>query len=65
MQDALIYAQASGDQVEQLRVHTLVATASGRYDFANANLNNMVDVTPTRFGQWLRAAWGAPPSTGA
>jgi hypothetical protein len=61
MQDALIYAQASGDQVEQLRVHTLIATAASRYDFANPNLNSLVAVVPTRFRDWLRTAWAAPP----
>lgn len=41
----------------------LLATANGRYDFGQANLNEMVDakdgveLVPERFVDWLRRIW--------
>lgn len=34
-----------------------MATAAGAYDFQDANLNNMVDVAPVNFENWLASAW--------
>ncbi|KAL8687281.1 MAG: hypothetical protein Q9218_006503 [Villophora microphyllina] len=57
MQSELQLAQASGAIQQQLRVISLIATANGRFDYANANLNTMVDVTPKRFQTWLQEVW--------
>lgn len=34
-----------------------MATGEGRFDFTDANLNNMVSVIPESFEQWLHNAW--------
>ncbi|KAI4249442.1 MAG: hypothetical protein LQ352_005647 [Teloschistes flavicans] len=57
MQSELALAQASQAIQQQLRVISMMATANGRFDFANANLNTMVDVTPKRFQTWLQEVW--------
>ncbi|KAL8802136.1 MAG: hypothetical protein Q9182_004002 [Xanthomendoza sp. 2 TL-2023] len=57
MQSAYQLARSSGEIQEQLRAITLIATASGRYDFVTPNLNTMVNVAPTRFQAWLLEAW--------
>ncbi len=57
LQDALTYAQISQDVGEQLRLHTLIATAEGRFDFGDPNLNVLVNVQPMRFANWLQARW--------
>lgn len=46
---------------EQWRLHQLLATVAGRYDFDSPNLNGMVDVQPIRFQDWLYAAWSQSP----
>jgi hypothetical protein len=57
LQTSLSYAMAAGNVPEQLRLHHLIATLGGRYDFSDANLNSLVNVRPKRFGEWLYAAW--------
>lgn len=57
MQSALQTAQTAQNIQQQLRVITMMATASGRFDFASPNLNALVDVNPTRFQAWLQEAW--------
>ncbi|KAI4281594.1 MAG: hypothetical protein L6R38_003572 [Xanthoria sp. 2 TBL-2021] len=57
MQSALQHARSAQNIQQQLRVITLMATASGRFDFASPNLNALVAVTPTRFQAWLQEAW--------
>ena len=42
---------------QQLQAHTLIATMDGRYDFASANLNSLVNFQPLRFRNWLQVAW--------
>lgn len=54
---SLRLAQVSQDMQGQLRIIALIASTEGRYDFTEANLNGMVDFTPTRFQDWLRTAW--------
>lgn len=46
------------DRAKINRIQELIATEQGRYDFAQPNLNALVDVTPKAFGQWLREHWG-------
>ena len=42
---------------EELRYLTLLAIGNGQFDFEDANLNGMVNVTPQPFQAWLRSAW--------
>lgn len=53
----MTYAQIAGDAAKMWRLHNLAATAAGRYDFSNPNLNQMVSVVPKRFNEWLYTAW--------
>lgn len=57
MESALHLARSAGEIQTQLRAIALIATANGRFDFATANLNSMVGVTPKRFQAWLQEAW--------
>jgi hypothetical protein len=41
----------------QLRVIALIASSEGRYDFPDANLNQLVGFVPRSFEEWLQAAW--------
>jgi hypothetical protein len=57
LQDALTYARAVGDHAREARVHHLIATAEGRYDFVNTNLNQLVSLRPESFRDWLIRVW--------
>lgn len=59
LQDALTYARAVGDHARETRVHHLITTAEGRYDFANTNLNQLVSVRAESFRDWLLRVWSA------
>ena len=59
LQDALTYARAVGDHQRETRVHHLISTAEGRYDFVNTNLNQLVTIRPERFRDWLVRVWTA------
>lgn len=61
LQSCLSFAKAVGSMPEQWRLHQLLATVAGRYDFDSPNLNGMVDVQPIRFQDWLYAAWSQSP----
>ena len=50
-------ARASRNKQEENRIHWLMATGAGRFDFDDPNLNAMVDVTPIPFQMWLQRAW--------
>lgn len=39
-------------------IQRLIATADGRYDFRQANLNEVVDFRPVSFRSWLESNWG-------
>jgi len=42
-------------------LHTLIATAEGRYDYTQTNLNDAFrDVRPVAFQTWFIAKWGQP-----
>ena len=47
---------SSGDAQRYL---TLLAIGNGQFDFEDANLNGMVNVTTQPFHEWLRSAWAA------
>ncbi|KAI0601262.1 hypothetical protein F4775DRAFT_439590 [Biscogniauxia sp. FL1348] len=54
----LQYHEQQHNDAERRFMEHLVQTANGRYDFRDANLNDMVDVQPVRFRQWLETHWG-------
>lgn len=45
-----------------IRLLALIATAEGRYDFTQTNLNQLFpDVRTVSFQTWFLAKWGTPP----
>lgn len=54
--------ECGDDQDESRRrwwwYHRVEATVTGRYDFADANLNGLVNVQPVSFHDWLARNWG-------
>ncbi|KAJ9156139.1 NAD(P)-binding protein [Pleurostoma richardsiae] len=60
----LEYQQQMGDWNRWYYFQRLIATANGRYNFRQANLNEAVnnsehvDVRPLGFREWLEQAWG-------
>ncbi|ORY14420.1 hypothetical protein BCR34DRAFT_232429 [Clohesyomyces aquaticus] len=59
----LTLAQVEGDVPRQKRIFTLIATAEGRYDFANpAYLNTQFpDIRPISFRDWFTRNWASVP----
>ncbi|MCJ1419963.1 hypothetical protein MMC32_006319 [Xylographa parallela] len=57
LRDRLTLARSSHNEQETIRVHLLIATGEGRFDFDDANLNGLVDFTPIRFQDWLHTVW--------
>lgn len=66
-QDAVAHANFCQQNEEWARWHyfqRLIATANGRYNFRQANLNevlspaNLMDPRPMRFREWVEAVWG-------
>ena len=57
LQDELTIARALEDGPREMRVHHLLATATGRYDFNGPNSNEYVDLQPERFIDWLMRVW--------
>ena len=57
LQSALLLAQPSSADAQ--RYLTLLAIGNGQFDFEDANLNGMVNVTTQPFEAWLRSAWAA------
>lgn len=55
--DALTYARAVRDRGRELQLHHLVATAEGRFDFAEPNLNQLLNLRPESFREYLTRAW--------
>jgi hypothetical protein len=55
--DALVYARAVHDKARELQLHHLVATAEGRYDFAETNLNQLINLRPESFHDYLVRVW--------
>lgn len=67
-QEALAQAEYCQQNEEWARWHyfqRLLATANGRYNFRQANLNEMVaqanlmDPGPMRFREWVETVWGS------
>ncbi|PGH02593.1 hypothetical protein AJ79_07597 [Helicocarpus griseus UAMH5409] len=61
LEHSLAYAKASGNVVQQWRLHHVLATTAGCYDFTTPNLHSLVNVNPQRFSNWLYAAWASAP----
>ena len=57
MADALTYAQAVRDKGRELQLHHLVATAEGRFDFAEPNLNQILNLRTESFREYLTRVW--------
>ncbi|KKZ68373.1 hypothetical protein EMCG_05959 [[Emmonsia] crescens] len=57
LENSLAYAKASGNLLHQWRLHHLLATTAGSYDFGSPNLHSLVNVKPQRFRDWLHASW--------
>ncbi|EEH09466.1 conserved hypothetical protein [Histoplasma capsulatum G186AR] len=55
--NALAHAKASGNLPQQSRLHCLLATVAGCYDFGDPNLHTPVQISPQTFRDWLRSAW--------
>ena len=55
--DALTYARAVHDKARQLQLRHLVATAEGRFDFAETNLNQLLNFHPESFRDYLVRVW--------
>ena len=54
----LAVAAATQDRARGIRLHALIATSEGRFDFAQSNLNAMFpDVQPERFAKWFVSKW--------
>ncbi|OTB09146.1 hypothetical protein M426DRAFT_133489 [Hypoxylon sp. CI-4A] len=54
----LRYYEQSRDEPRWISMQHLWQTANGRYTFGDTNLNEMVDLQPTNFRQWLFDTWG-------
>lgn len=57
LQNTLTYSVATGNVPQQWRLRHLIATLEGRYDYSQANLNELVSIQPKSFASWLYTAW--------
>lgn len=55
--DALKYARAVRDKGREARLHHVVATSEGRFDFPETNLNDLLTFRPEKFRDWLTRVW--------
>jgi hypothetical protein len=59
------YCQQNEEWARWYYFQRLIATANGRYNFRQANLNelvtqgNLMNPRPMRFGEWLETVWGS------
>ncbi|KAI1129084.1 isoflavone reductase [Nemania abortiva] len=54
----LDYYRQHNDEERWFSMQHLLQTADGRYTFGDANLNELVDIEPRGFRQWLYDNWG-------
>ncbi|KAI3326409.1 isoflavone reductase [Xylariaceae sp. AK1471] len=54
----LDYYHNNNDEEKWFTMQHLFQTANGRYSFGEANLNDLVDVEPMGFREWLYNNWG-------
>jgi len=58
LRSELLVAAASNDRPRGMKLQALIATAEGRYDFTQPNLNAAFpDLVPERFAQWFQRKW--------
>ncbi|RMD44606.1 hypothetical protein DV735_g508, partial [Chaetothyriales sp. CBS 134920] len=57
LSDAITFARAVRDEAREMQLHHLAATAEGRYDFTDANLNQAVNHRPEKFRDYLARVW--------
>jgi hypothetical protein len=55
--EAEAFARTTRDRDRELQLHHLVATAEGRFDFAEATLNDRINVETERFQAYLSRVW--------
>ena len=55
--DALTYARAVQDKRRETKLLHLIATAEGRNDFQEANLNQLLSLRPESFQEYLTRVW--------
>lgn len=54
----LALASAQQDPTRMIRLHALLATAEGRYDFSQPNMNRAFpDIVTMPFQDWFIAKW--------
>ncbi|KAI5860189.1 NAD(P)-binding protein [Durotheca rogersii] len=53
----LRYYEQNRDEANLISMQHLLQTADGRYSFRETNLNELVDVQPVSFRQWLYSVW--------
>ncbi|KAK2037647.1 isoflavone reductase [Colletotrichum somersetense] len=58
LRSELTHYESRQNWTQWWNVQRLIATADGRYDFRQANLNEAVDFTPVGFRTWLESQWG-------
>ncbi|KAI0811384.1 hypothetical protein GGR55DRAFT_99288 [Xylaria sp. FL0064] len=56
----LDYYRDNNDEAMWFSMQHLFQTANGRYTFGDTNLNELVDVQPMGFRQWLADVWNPP-----
>ncbi|KAI0545259.1 isoflavone reductase [Xylaria curta] len=54
----LDYFHQNNEEDKWFAMQNLLQIADGRYTFGDANLNNLVNIEPTTFQQWLYNNWG-------
>ncbi|KAI0454997.1 isoflavone reductase [Xylaria acuta] len=54
----LDYFHQNNEEEKWFAMQQLLQTADGRYSFENANLNDLVNIEPMGFRQWLYNNWG-------
>jgi hypothetical protein len=54
----LDYYQQNNDAEKWFAMQHLMQTADGRYNFGEANLNDLVNIEPLGFREWLYQNWG-------
>jgi len=58
LRSELQVATVQQDRARQIRLHALIATADGRYDFSHANLNQRFpNVRTISFQEWFVGKW--------
>lgn len=56
---ALAVAAVQQDRHRAIKLHALIATVEGKYDFSQPTLNDMFrGVRTIRFSEWFRRKWG-------